>query len=117
MDPLSQVKKSLNDLGIPCPHGTTSTLPLTKESVPHNTHLVSEVDMLAPWERLRQNVFYLLIRGNVLEPYNFLLDPISDEMILDADVLGPLMKHRILRELNAALIVTMNNRRPQLKIK
>ena len=117
LDLLSQVKKSLNDLGTPCPHGTKSTLPLTKESVPHNTHLVSEVDMLAPWERLRQNVCYLLIRGNVLEFHNSLLDPISDEVILDVDMLGPLMKHRILRELNTALIVTMNHRRPQLKIK
>ena len=94
-----------------------STLPLTKESVPHNTHLVSEVDMLAPWERLRQNVCYLLIRRNVLEFYNSLLDPISDEVVFDTDMLGHLMKHRILCELNTALIVTMNHCRPQLKIK
>ena len=114
MDPLSQVIKSLNDLGTLVPLVQKSTLPLTKESVPHNTHLVSEVDMLAPWERLRQNVCYLLIRGNVLEFHNSFLNPISDEVILDPNVFGPVMKYMILREFDITLIITLYNCRSQL---
>ena len=97
--------------------GTKSTLPLTKESVPHNTHLVSDVDILAPLERLRQNVCYLLIRGNVLRFYNSLLDPISDEVVSDTNMLGPIMEYRILRELNTTLFVSLYHCRTQLQIK
>jgi len=116
-DPVFLRPKDLESLRNTLSHGTKSTLPLTKESVPHNTQLVSEMDMLAPWERLRENVFYLLVRGNILKFHNSLLDPISDEMILDPNVFGPVMEYRILWEFNTTLIIALYYRRTQLRIK
>ena len=58
-----------------------------EEGVLHHSQLVSEEDKLAPPQRLRQNVWYLLICGNVLKHHCPSLSIVSDEMIPDLNVL------------------------------
>jgi hypothetical protein len=102
-----------NTWGTP-PKVHKSTLPLTEEGVPHQAHLVSEKDMLAPWQGLGENICNLIICRNVLKLNDPSLNPISDEVVSDLDMLRPVMKHWILREFYATLIITMNQGRSHL---
>ena len=97
--------------------GNFSTLPLTKEVVLHHYHLVSEMNMFPSSQRLRENVNHLLLSRYVLQLNNSPLNIISEEVISDLYVFRPIMKHWILREPDATLIVTVNDCRPQLLIK
>jgi hypothetical protein len=71
-------------------------LPLTEESIYHQAHLVYEMDMLSPWQGVGENIYYLLIILNILKLNYPTLNPISDEMIYDINMLRPVMKHWIL---------------------
>ena len=71
----------------------------------------------SPGEHLRQNIFILIFHGNVLkQPYSS-LHLIFEMMVPDIYVLGPIMKHRINREFNATLIITMKHFRIHLRTK
>ena len=85
------------------------TLPLTEESVLHHSYLVSKIDMLAPWKRLRENVRHLLISRYILKLHCSLLNPITYEVIFDLYVFSPVMKYWILREFNATLLIAINH--------
>ena len=106
-----------SDLVEQLPRYTNSTLPLTEEVVLHHTQLVSEMNKLVSSKRLHRDIYNLLIRRNVLQCHSSSLNIITDEMVPDLNVLRPVMKHWILRELNATMIVAVDHRRPKLLIK
>ena len=59
----------------------------------------------------------MLFCRNVLQSHNTSLDPVFDEVIFDLYMLEFVIKHKIFRELNVTLIITMNHRGIQLKTK
>ena len=69
------------------PRYKTSTLPLIEEVVLHHTQLVSEINKLASSKRLRLDICNLRISGNVLQCHYASLNIISNEMILDLNML------------------------------
>ena len=79
--------------------GNFSTLPLTEECVFHHSQLLYELDILPSTQSLRENVSHLLICQNILQTNNTSLNIIPDEVISNLNVLRPVMKYRILREL------------------
>ena len=64
--------------------------------------------MLPFREGLGKDINYLVISRNILQLQRSSLNPVSDEVVLDLDVLRSIVKHRILRELDATLIITIN---------
>ena len=80
------------------------SLPLVRD----HTKLVSEVLQLHPAQRLGQYVRDLLIRSNVLKLHSSLLHHVANVLVFDLNMLGFIVKHRILRELDATLIITIN---------
>ena len=104
-------------LGNSCPWYIFLTLPLTDESVPHYSHLVSKIDMLASWQGLCENVGYLLISKYVLKLHCPFLNIVTDEVVSDPYVFSPVMKNWILHEFYATLIIIVNQCRPQLLTK
>ena len=94
--------------------GTKSTLPLTEEGVPHQAHLVSEEDMVAPWQGLGENICYLNICRYILQLNCPSLNSVTNEVVPDLNMLRLVMKHWILREFYATLIITMNQGRSHL---
>ena len=105
-----------NTWGTP-PQVLNSTLPLTEEGVPHQAHLVSEEDMLAPWQGLGENICNLIICRNVLKLNDPSLNPISDEVVSDLYVLRPVMENWILKEFDTTRIIAVNDGRRQLLTK
>ena len=91
----------------------SSSLPLARD----HTKLVSEVHKLHLGQLLGQHIRDLLICGNVLELHNSLLHHIANVLIFDLNMLGFIVKHRILREFDATLIITVYRGRPQLSTK
>ena len=85
-----------------------STLPLNKKGIILHPNPVSMIFKFAPGERLHQNVCILIFHRNVLKQHDLPLHTISDMMIPDIYMLRSIMKHRIKREFNATLIITMN---------
>ena len=85
-----------------------STLPLSEEGILSQPHLISEIFKLLSVQCLGENICHLLISLYVIKPYDSSLYTISDEMIPDIDVLATIMKHWILGEFDATLIVTVN---------
>ena len=79
-----------------------------------HSKLVYEVLELHLGQRLGQHVRNLLICGNILKLHSSLLHHITDILVLDLYVLGLVMKHWILRQLYATLVVTINTSRIQL---
>ena len=73
--------------------------------------------MLHFQEGLGKDINNLVIRRYVLQLHRSSLNPVSDEVVLDLDVLQLIMKHRILKELNATLIIAIDDRRSQLSTK
>ena len=69
------------------PRYKISTLPLTEEAVLHHTQLASEMNEFAYSKRLRQDICNLLISGNVLQFHSSSLNIITDEMVLDLNML------------------------------
>jgi hypothetical protein len=59
----------------------TSTLPLSKEGILHHSKFVPEEHKLPFNQGFGQNIYNLLICGNILKLHCSLLDPISDEVI------------------------------------
>ena len=60
---------------------------------------------------LGKDINYLVISRNILLLHLSSLNLVSNEVVLDLDVLRPIMKHRILRELDAALIIAIYDSR------
>jgi hypothetical protein len=58
-----------------------------------------------PFKGFGENVCNLLICGDILELDCSLLDPISDEVIFDLNMLGPVMEYWILIEFDTTLII------------
>jgi hypothetical protein len=101
-------------LGDHFPRYQNSTLPLIEESVLHHSHLVSEVDMLAPWKKLHKNVCNFLISRYVLKLNCPFLNSITDEVVSDLYVLRPVIKDWIVIEFDTTLIITVNHYGSQL---
>jgi hypothetical protein len=78
-----------------------STLPLSEEGILSQPHLISELFKLLFVQCLGENICHLLITLYVIKPHGSSLYTIPDEMILDIDGLATIMKHRILKELDA----------------
>ena len=97
--------------------GTKLTLPLTEESVGHNSHHALEANMLAFRQGFGENICHLVISRHVCQSNCTSLTPISDKMVPDLDMFRPIMKYQILREFNTTLIVTVNRSWPQLSTK
>ena len=81
-----------------------SSLPLARD----HSKLVSEVLKLHLGQRLGQHIRDLLIYDSVLELHSSLLHHIMDILVFDLYLLGLVMKHWILRQLYATLVVTIN---------
>jgi hypothetical protein len=88
---------------------TFSTLPLSEEGILSQPHLIYELFKLLFARCLGENICHLLISLYVIKPHSSSLYTISDEVIPDIDVLAMIMKHSILKEIDAPLIVTMNH--------
>jgi hypothetical protein len=58
----------------------------------------------------------MLISANILELQCSLLNLVSYELIYDLYMLGPVMKHMILKEFDTTLIITINDHGIQLVI-
>ena len=80
-----------------------STLHLNKKGIILHPSIIFK---FTPGERLRQNSFILIFRRNVLKQHYPSLHTISEMMVPDIYMLGPIMKHKINREFNATLIIT-----------
>jgi hypothetical protein len=107
------LRRSKSTWGTP-PKVQISTLPLTEEGVPHQAHLVSEEDMLAPWQGLGENICYLIIYRYILQLNYLSLNLVTNEVVPDLNMLRPVMKHWILIEFYATLIITVNDSRRHL---
>lgn len=68
------------------------------------TQFIFEVDKPAPCQCLGQNISCLLYR-HALESDFTHLNTISNMMVLDLNVLGAVMKHWIVREIDVTLII------------
>ena len=75
-----------------CPHWTNSTLPPSEKGGMHQPHLITEEHKFSLHRCFRKDVCNLLIYGNILELDYSLLDPVSEEMISDVDMLGLIME-------------------------
>ena len=73
--------------------------------------------MLPFREGLGKDISYLVISRYIRQLHGSSLSPISDEVVPDLDVLRLIMKYGILRELNATLIIAIDDRRSQLSTK
>jgi hypothetical protein len=96
---------------------TILTLPLSEEGILHYPQFVLKEDEFAFHQRLREDVCNLLICRYILLLHCPLLHAVTDEAVLDFYVFQFVMKHRIVRELNATLVVTVNQGNFQLLIK
>ena len=73
--------------------------------------------MLPFQEGLGKDINYLVISRYILQLYGSSLNPISDEVVPDLDVLRSIMKQGILKELNATLIIAIDDCRSQRSTK
>jgi hypothetical protein len=85
----------------------TSTLPLSEGGILCHAKSVTEVLKLHPG--LVRTSSNLLICRKVLHQYFLPLHHVSDEMVLDLNVVQFVMKHWIIRELHTTLVTIMNN--------
>jgi hypothetical protein len=94
-----------------------STLPISEGGILQQSKFVSKCFKLPFCQGLGQNISYLLIYGNIVDLHCSLLNPISYEVIFDLYVLGPIIKHYILRYFDTTLIILVNIYGFQLLIK
>ena len=78
---------------------------LLLKRVLYHPHLFPEVIKLCPSKGLGEDVRHLFSCRSVTILYSSLLDTVSDKVISDINMLWPIMKHWILRELDATLII------------
>jgi hypothetical protein len=83
----------------------------------HQSKFVFKCLKLPFFQRLGQNINYLLICGNILDIHFSLLNLVSYEVIFDLYMLGLAMKQWILREFDTTLIIIVNDHGIQLMIK
>jgi hypothetical protein len=74
----------------------TSTLPLSEEGILHHSQFVPEEYKLPFIQGFGQNVCNFLSHGNILKLNYTLLDTISDEVIPNLNILGPVMEYWII---------------------
>ena len=94
------------------PNGT-----LSKVLFQHHPYQVSEVLMLPFREGLGKDISDLVISRNILQLHRSSLNLFSDEVVPDLNVLRPTVKHQILRELNATLIIAIDYSQSKLPTK
>ena len=73
--------------------------------------------MLPFREGLGKDIINLIISRYVLQLHRSSMNPITDEVVPDLNVLRPVVKHRILKELNATLIIAINDSQSKLSTK
>ena len=69
----------------------------------------SEILYFQPYKRLGENVNILLINADINQLDNNSLDHVSYVVVRSLDVLRSIVEHRICREFDTTLIVTMNH--------
>jgi hypothetical protein len=70
-----------------------STLPLSKEGIMHHSKSVSEEYKLPFLQGFGQNIYNLLICGNILKLHFSLMDLIPNEAVSNIYMLGPVMEY------------------------
>jgi hypothetical protein len=93
------------------------TLPLSEEGIMHHSKFVPKEYKLLFNQGFGQNIYNLLICGDILKLDHSLLNPISNEVIHDLNMLGSVMEYWILRAFDTTLITTIYHHRIQLLIK
>jgi hypothetical protein len=73
-----------------------STLPLSEEDILHHSKSIYEELKLPFLQGLGHKTCNLLICGNILKLHCSLLDPISNEVVFDLNMLGLVMEYGIL---------------------
>jgi len=73
--------------------------------VHYHPHLFPEVIKFCPCKGLGEDFHHLFSCRSVAQLYSSLLDIVSDKVTLDINMLWPIMKHWILKELDATLII------------
>jgi len=86
-----------------------STLPLSEEGIMHHSKSVSKEHKHPFLQGLGQNIYNLLICGNIMKLHFSLLDVISNEVIFDLNMFGPVMDYWILREFDVGIISIFNS--------
>jgi len=76
------------------------------------TNFFSQLTETIPWERLREDIGFLLCRLNIVDLEFFSLNSLSDEVVSDVDMLRPLMKLWVSHQTNRTLIVHVDCRCP-----
>ena len=71
----------------------------------YHPHLFPKVVKLCPSKGLGEDVCHLFSCSSVAQLYSSLLDTVPDKVTLDINVLQPIMKHWILKDLDATLII------------
>jgi len=71
------------------------------------------MDMLASWQGLRENIYYLLINGRILKLHDPSLNIVPDGRITNLNMFIPIMENWILSELDTTLIITVDHGRSQ----
>ena len=74
------------------------------EGVLDHPHLLSKVSELYLTQSLGEDICYLFSCKSVPQLYNSPFDIVSDEVALNVNVLQPVMKHMIVREIDATSI-------------
>ena len=95
----------------------TLTLPLSEEGILHHSKLVSKEDELSLDQGLGENVCQLLLCRNILNLNCSLLHYVPDEMVSNLNMLRPVVRHWILREFDATLVITVDHCRLKLLTK
>ena len=65
-----------------------------------------EVLKLSSVKSFGKDISKLIFSANMLKSYDFVLHKLSDEMMLDINVLSPAMLNRIFRNINSTQVVT-----------
>jgi hypothetical protein len=82
------------EIPVECYHA--SILPLSEEGILHHSKFVSEEHKLPFNQGFGQNICNLVVCGNKMKLHYSLLDPISNEVVFDLNMLGPIMEYWIL---------------------
>jgi hypothetical protein len=70
-----------------------STLPPSEEGVLHHPQLVPEEHKVSLRQSFGEDVYNLLIDGDIMELHSPSLNTVLDKVIHDFNMLGPIMKH------------------------
>jgi hypothetical protein len=111
------MSRNLDLCGSTCSMLQTSTLPLREESIMHHSKFVPEEQKLSFNQGFSQNIYNMLIYGNILKLDFSLLDHVPYEVIPNLNILVPFMEYWILKDFETTMIITIYHCGIQLLIK